>query len=383
MITLLKNCDLYAPQSCGLNDILIAGEKIEAVAPAGSRFFGIFSSSEVEVRDLKGKKVTPGLIDIHVHVTGGGGEQGFASRVPESRMEDIAATGVTTVLGLLGTDGVTRSLENLYAKVMALNEEGISAYMLTGSYALPSTTLTGSVERDIALIGPCIGLKLAMSDHRSSHPDGRMLTDAASAARMGGLISGKKGLVTIHTGNGEGKLSPVFEMLRHSDVPIGNILPTHMGRNRSLFEDGLELIRMGGNIDLTGSEGGEASDWIFSAIEKGIDCSHITLSSDGYGSQPKFDETGACIGLTWSKTDVLLCELKKMTGAGLPLSTALSFVTENAAARLGLESRKGRIAAGMDADLTVMDEDLEIFGVIARGTILRWDHAAVRKGYFS
>ena len=72
-----------------------------------------------------------------------------------------------------------------------------------------------------------------------------------------------------------------------------------------------------------------------------------------------------------------------MTGAGLPLSTALSFVTENAAARLGLESRKGRIAAGMDADLTVMDEDLEIFGVIARGTILRWDHAAVRKGYFS
>ena len=206
-------------------------------------------------------------------------------------MEDIAATGVTTVLGLLGTDGITRSLENLYAKVEALNEEGISAYMLTGSYSLPSVTLTGSVERDIALISPCIGVKLALSDHRSSHPSVRMLTDAAAAARMGGLISGKKGLVTIHMGSGEAGISPLFEMLEQSDIPIGNLLPTHMGRTDALFAQGLELIKKGGNIDLTAGDG-EAAQRIFEAEKQGIDLESITVSSDGYGSQPRFDAGG-------------------------------------------------------------------------------------------
>ncbi len=382
MIRLLKNCNLYAPAYKGMQDLLIAGDKIEAIAPAGSRFRELELLPEVDTVDAGGRIVTPGLIDIHVHVTGGGGEQGFASRVPESRMEEIAASGVTTVLGLLGTDGVTRSLENLYAKVCALNEEGITAYMLTGSYALPSVTLTGAVERDIALLAPCIGVKLALSDHRSSHPDERMLTDAAASARMGGLISGKKGLVTIHMGSGNGRLTPVFEMLRHSDLPIGNLLPTHMGRNPELFEDGLKLIQMGGNIDLTGSENGKASEWIFQAAEKGADLSHITISSDGYGSQPKFDEKGNCIGLTWSKTDVLLAELHRMTGAGMPLETALTFMTENAAARLGT-AQKGKVLPGMDADLLILGEEMEVFGVIARGITLRWDQRLVKGGYFS
>ena len=315
-------------------------------------------------------------------MTGGGGEQGFASRVPESRMEDIAATGVTTVLGLLGTDGITRSLENLYAKVEALNEEGISAYMLTGSYSLPSVTLTGSVERDIALISPCIGVKLALSDHRSSHPSVRMLTDAAAAARMGGLISGKKGLVTIHMGSGEAGISPLFEMLEQSDIPIGNLLPTHMGRTDALFAQGLELIKKGGNIDLTAGDG-EAAQRIFEAEKQGIDLERITVSSDGYGSQPRFDAGGNCIGLGWTGTGVLMEELQALVQKGMPLENALIFFTRNAANRLGLPASKGQILPGMDADLVVLEDNWSVFGVFAGGNKLRWDGRQLKKGYFS
>ncbi len=315
-------------------------------------------------------------------MTGGGGEQGFASRVPESRMEDIATTGVTTVLGLLGTDGISRSLENLYAKTCALNEEGISAYMLTGSYSLPSVTLTGSVERDIALIRPCIGLKLAMSDHRSSHPDARMLIHAAAWARVGGLISGKKGLVTIHMGSGKAGLSPLFRLLEQSEVPVENLLPTHMGRTDALFAQGLELMKMGGNIDLTGSEDGKAARRIVDALDKGGDPSHMTISSDGYGSQPRFDEKGRCTGLTWSGTGVLHTELCRLLDAGLSLSDALPFITVNAAERLGLPHQKGRVREGFDADFVVFDGDMGIYGVIGKGEPIFWEHRTVKTGYF-
>lgn len=70
----------------------------------------------------------------------------------------------------LGTDGITRSLENLVAKARALTEEGMTVYTLTSSYGYPPTTLTGSVERDIVLIPPMIGVKVPRYlDHRSSN----------------------------------------------------------------------------------------------------------------------------------------------------------------------------------------------------------------------
>lgn len=379
MLTLIQNADVYAPEHLGLCDILVAGDKIERIAKAGEMEL---SYDRLRRLDAGGKKLSPGFIDIHVHITGGGGEQGFASRVPESRMEEIAAAGVTTVLGLLGTDGVSRSLENLYAKTCALNEEGITAYMLTGSYSLPSVTITGDVARDIALIGPCIGLKLAMSDHRSSHPDGRMLIDAAAQARMGGLISGKKGLVTIHMGSGKAGLSPLFQLLEQSEMPAGNLLPTHIGRTDELFAQGLRLMQMGGNIDLTGSEKGSAAKRIAQALEKGADPAHMTISSDGYGSQPRFDLQGNCIGLTWTGTDVLYKELIHLLSAGMPLETALSFITVNPADRLGLQNQKGRVREGFDADFVLFDDDMGIYGVIGKGEPLFWERQTVKTGYF-
>ena len=180
----------------------------------------------VETYDLEGKTVVPAYIDMHVHITGGGGEQGPASRVPESQLSEFFKNGITTVVGLLGTDGVTRSVENLVAKARALTEEGMTVYTLTSSYGYPPTTLTGSVERDIILVPPMIGVKVAVSDHRSSNPGGEELIALATAARRAGLLSNTPGLVTMHMGDGEGRLDPIFYVLDHSDVPAKNLLPT-------------------------------------------------------------------------------------------------------------------------------------------------------------
>ena len=186
MIKLLKNADIYAPDPLGYKDILIVGSKICRIQDDLSIYENL---PDVEVFDLDGKCVVPGYVDLHVHITGGGGEKGPASRVPESQLSSFLMNGVTTVVGLLGTDGVTRSVENLVAKARALTEEGITAYALTSFYGYPPTTVTGSVEKDIMMIPPIIGVKTAASDHRSSNITGEELIRLATSARRAGLLS--------------------------------------------------------------------------------------------------------------------------------------------------------------------------------------------------
>ena len=271
MIKLLKNAVVYNPDPIGRKDILIAGEKILRIA---DRIDGYDNLPDVEVYDLEGKTLVPGYIDLHVHITGGGGEQGPSSRVPESQLSVFLTNGITTVVGLLGTDGITRSLENLVAKARALTEEGITAYALTGSYGYPSTTITGSVEKDIMMIPPIIGVKVAVSDHRSSNPTGEDLIALASAARRAGLLSNTPGLVTMHMGTGKGGLAPVFDVLDHSDIPARNLLPTHMLRTPELADQGAELVRRGGYMDCTA--GGDEE-----SMEKGAAMLLDLLGRDG------------------------------------------------------------------------------------------------------
>ncbi len=384
LIKLIKNADVYAPEHLGLRDILIVDQKIARI---DEDIQGYEDLPEVDVYDAMGMAVTPGLIDIHVHVTGGGGEQGPSSRVPEIKLSELLTNGVTTCVGLLGTDGITRSLENLLAKVQALNEEGMTAYMLTGSYQYPSPTITGSVIKDIALFDEIIGCKVAVSDHRASNLTKEELIRLASDTRMGGLISGKAGMLCMHMGSGANMLNDVFYALEHPELPVQTFVPTHMGRNVSLLSQGIRLAGMGGNVDITASDPAiseePASHKVAYCLKNGADSDRITMSSDGCGSQPRFNEKGECIGLDYTSPKVLLIELKNCVFLeGIPLETALKFLTANPARVIGKQGIKGVVAEGADADLLVLDESLDIVHVIAKGKHAAHKGEAILKGRF-
>lgn len=384
MLKLLKNADVYAPQPLGRQDILIADEKIMRVAPDLHEYEAL---PDVEVLDAGGKRVAPGLIDLHVHVTGGGGEQGPASRVPEIQLSELIESGVTTVLGLLGTDGTSRSVENLLYKARALHQEGITAFMLTGSYQVPTVTLTGSVVRDIALIGECVGVKVALSDHRSSNPTFDEFVRMASDARMGGLISGKAGLVVMHMGAGRDMLKMVHRALDETEIPVKTFLPTHCGRNDDLCDQAIAFAKRGGVFDLTGSSRQTAEKscgrHIRRALEAGVTAEHITMSSDGCGSLPRFNDKGECIGLDYSSPLVLMQELRwAVQHEGVALETMLEVLTSTPAKVLSLTGRKGCIAPGADADLVVLDDELQVVSVLARGKTARWEGKTLMRGTF-
>ncbi len=384
MIKLLKNANVYSPAFLGKKDVLVADEKICLVKDKIEGYEGL---DGVEVFDLTGKTLGPGYIEMHVHITGGGGEAGFSSRVPESQLSAFVKNGISTAVGLLGTDGITRSLENLVAKAQGLNEEGMTVYTLTGSYAFPSVTLTGSIEKDIVMVRPMVGVKIAVSDHRGDNPTGEDLIDAAVAARRGGLLSGTAGLVTIHMGRGKGKLDPIFYALDHSDLPLKTLLPTHMLYSWDLLNEGIKLIRRGGYIDCstpsTPDRLEEKTDMLMELLRtEGVSADHVSMSSDSFGSLPRFDENGQCVGMIYATPEYMHGVIRRMVQKGFALEEALKLVTTTPASLLCLDGKKGCIAENADADLLVLDENLNIESFFLRGKTALWKGEVKMKGRF-
>lgn len=377
---MIRNVEVYAPERTGSRDILICNEKIEWIEEHIENI-----PARCRVIEGKGLILTPGLIDQHVHVTGGGGEGSFHTRTPELMLSELIEGGITTVMGLLGTDGLTRSVENLYAKVASLNEEGASAYMLTGAYGYPGPTITGGEQKDILFIREVLGLKLAISDHRAPHVTLDELIQAASRTRVAGMLSGKPGIIVLHMGDAPSGLKPVFEALDKSAVPTGIFRPTHVNRNPTLLEEGYRFLEMGGYIDLTCgiAEERRPGGCILEAINKHLPSDHITISSDGHGSWSNYAADGSLLEIGISGVDGLLRELQYMVQElNMPLEEALPFMTCNVARALGLYPKKGCIREGADADLLLLDSRMKLHTVIARGGVMMENRHLVKKGTY-
>jgi beta-aspartyl-dipeptidase (metallo-type) len=370
---LIRRADVYAPRPLGLRDILVAGGRIEAIVPPDSLSLG---GLDVDVIEADGRAALPGLIDPHVHMLGGGGEGGPATRAPEIAVEDIAASGVTTVIGCLGTDGITRSLAALLAKARALEIEGLSTWLFAGSYELPVRTITGSVRSDLALIDRIVGAgEIALSDHRSSQPTFEDVAKLAAECRVGGLLGGKAGILHIHLGDGPRGLEYLWRLMRETEIPAKQVVFTHANRSRRLLNEAIDYVRAGGYADLTaGLDPEQDADDDISvetavrlALERGAPLDHFTVSSDANGSMPRFDASGALAGLTIASPRTLLRKFRSLVRRGiLDLERAAALFSAHPAAIYRLPG-KGVLAPGADADLTILDQELELTDVIARG----------------
>lgn len=388
MMTLIRGGEVFAPEALGRKDVLLAGGAIEAVVEPGRlRFDG----AEVEVVEAAGQSVVPGLIDPHVHILGGGGEGGPATRAPEIRIEDIVASGVTTVIGCLGTDGITRRMPSLLAKARGLEAEGISTFIFAGSYEIPVQTLTGSVRSDLVLIDKVLGAgEIAVSDHRSSQPVFEEIARLAAECRVGGLLGGKAGVLHLHLGDGARGLDLLFRLVRETEIPVTQVIPTHVTRNPRLFEQALEWAAAGGSVDITvGAEPGPGDpdvafeDALAAFDRRGLPLTRMTASSDSNGSLPVFDAEGRLVRLTVATEEHLLRTLGDLVRRGrLSMEAALRIFSTNAADFYKL-GRKGRIEPGRDADILVLDAACGLVDVFARGRRLMAGGRLLARGAFS
>lgn len=374
---LIKNADVYAPEHLGTRDIFLAGGKIVAMAEKLD-----VTLPDLEVIDAAGYIVAPGLVDQHIHITGGGGEGGWHSRCPELVFSELVKAGVTTFLGVSGTDSMTRSVENLLAKVRGLKNEGASGWMWTSNYAYPVTTITKDVRTDMLAIPEVLGVKIALGDHRSSFPNQHEIMQILADVRVSGMLTGKTGFLHVHLGDFPYSFD-IFDECVAQGMPIKHIRPTHVARHPEVFRRACEFAKKGGFIDITTGGGnymGSAADAVRAALATDVPFDRITLSSDGHGSMPRFNEAGEMVGLGIGS---IMCDIETIRELKdeLGVEKALTPMTKTVAGALGLET-KGGIAVGKDADLLFLTKDFEPEWVFMMGKVAMRQGEVVMKGAF-
>ncbi len=378
MFVLIKNAHIYAPEDLGKNDVLICNRKIIKVAP---HIDFSWDEDEFTVIDAEGQSMVPGFIDQHVHIIGGGGEDGFASLIREIQMTDCVKYGVTTVVGVLGTDCQAKHVETLVARAKALKEQGMTAYCLTGSYSYPSITLTGSVAKDMAFVDEIIGVKIAIAEHRASEITAEELTRLATQVRTTSFLTHKPGVVHMHTGRGKKQYSDVLKIVEESDIPITQFRPTHVNIDS---ESTLEFAKAGGYLDFTsGHQTAATAAHLKKALDQ-VPLEQITLSSDSNGSFPKWSEDRRrIVAMGVGSMDTLWDTIRHLVqDQGVDLGTAVSIITKNVADALLLYPNKGSVSKDADADLVLLDKDLNITNVLALGRVMVRDGQLVAKNYY-
>lgn len=383
---LIRGADVWAPEPLGPVDVLTVNDQVAAIGGELS----IPPWADGEVIDRPGARLIPGLVDQHVHIAGGGGEGGPQNRTPEMPLSLLTRHGITTVVGVLGTDGTTRSVSDLVAKARALSIEGITAYAYTGAYEVPTRTITGTARRDIVLIDRVIGVgEIALSDHRGSHPSNQALLELASEARVGGLLGAKAGVLHLHVGSGRRRLDPLLEIVSRHDLPIQTLVPTHLNRTRDLLASAETFAHHGGFVDITsGITPTKADDrpvWpaeaVAGLVRHGVPLDRISMSSDAGGSDPRFDPSGHLVGIGVGSPASLLAAVGDLvTRHGWSWADALRPVTTTPARILHL-GQVGAIRVGSQADLVVL-RDEHVDTVIAKGRVMVRDGRVVVRGTF-
>jgi beta-aspartyl-dipeptidase (metallo-type) len=275
-------------------------------------------------------------------------------------------------------------------KVKALRAEGVSAWMYTGAYQVPTPSITGDFARDIALIEEVIGVgEVAISDHRSSVPTIDELIRIAAHARVAGMISGSAGIVNIHLGDAKDPFRPIYQAVEKSELTFRQFFPTHINRNDYIFEDA-KTYGLKGFVDITTSsypyyqdEEIKPATAVRLLLEAGVPIEHITFTSDACGSLPGFDPvTGELVTMETGLPASNLVELRDaVLTEKIPLETALKVVTSNPAQILKLKT-KGKIQPGMDADLLILDKDFKIVSMFAMGKLVIEDGVLLKKGTY-
>ncbi|PSR20696.1 MAG: beta-aspartyl-peptidase [Sulfobacillus acidophilus] len=383
---LIRGGEVWSPDHRGTLDVLTINDRIMALGD----HLELPGWAPGEVLDARHQLVMPGLVDQHVHISGGGGEGGPQFRTPELQLTDLTRWGITTVVGLLGTDGTTRSVQELLAKARALAFDGLNTRIYTGAYEVPTRTITDSPRNDIILIGRIVGIgEIAISDHRGSHPSDRELAHLAGEARTGGLLAGKAGVLHLHVGSGARRLDPLLAVLDIADVPIGTMVPTHLNRTPELLRDAVRWGHRGGYLDITTSIAPDEHDRaavspveaVKSLRQEGVVLDRISFSTDAGGSAPVFDSTGRLLHMGVGSAQSLfnsVCSLHEQLS--LEWNEALKPATVTPARILKLGD-VGRIEVGARADVVITD-GREVRTVIAAGRVMVRDREPVVWGMF-
>jgi beta-aspartyl-dipeptidase (metallo-type) len=202
------------------------------------------------------------------------------------------------------------------------------------------------------------------------------------------MLGGKAGIANMHMGDAKDPFRPIYDAVEKSELKLTQFFPTHCNRNKYIFEDA-KKYGVKGYVDLTASSypydpenETKPSTAIIELIKAGVPLEHITMTSDGNGSLPNFDSEGRLTSIDMALPKSVFSELiDTVLLEKLPLEKALKTVTSNPADILRLKY-KGRLEAGKDADIVLLDGKYGISDIIARGEFMVREYKRLKKGTY-
>lgn len=340
--------------------------------------------------DYDERAILPGFIDIHTHGSYGfdtndgepSGLRNWMERIPEEGVTSVLPTTVTQMPDVLtkAVANVAAVIEEGYqgAEILGIHFEGPYLDMAYKGAQPPEAIAKPSVEQfkmyqdaakgwikyitispehdeDFELIRYCAehGVVVSMG-HSSATYEEALMAVANGATSMTHVYNGMTPLHHRNPGlvGAALRIRDIYGEIigdgHHSHVGALNLFFQSKGRERGiLVTDSLRAKHCppGGNYQLGGHD--------------------IEIGEDGL-ARLKGTDTIAGSMLQMNQGLRILIE-----EAGVPVDTAINACTLNPARCLGVDDRKGKICAGYDADLVVLDKDYRVVQTWCRGKAFR------------
>jgi N-acetylglucosamine-6-phosphate deacetylase len=363
--------------------IVVEDGKIAALGPRGA------VRPPAGARELNFPRMTlaPGFVDVHIHGAGGHdvmeGDAGPLAAVAET----VARYGTTSVVATTVTAGVDetcRSVAGIARFIATQSSPGkkAAAEFLGIHFEGPfiSAARRGVHPADW-IVPPSTEIWQRFLAAAAGHA--RILTlapevpgalDLIDAARQAGLVVAMGHTDATHAqaqaaiARGARHAVHVFNAMRpfsHRETGIIGAILTSPEVTAEVIADGVHVDEPAIRLLLT-AKGAERVVLV-------SDGTAATGMPDGKYHLGPFEVTvagGVCRnaeGRLAGSTLTLDRALRNIVALGVPLADAVRMLTLNPAQLLGLETRKGVLEAGADADLVLLDENLQVQGVMTRG----------------
>ncbi len=362
--------------------ILIRDGVIEAIGPRN----GMSLPSGANEINATGKIASPGFLDVHIHGAGGHDVMEGTPDALHTISKTIAAHGTTSFVATT----VTARPEDICKA-----SEGISRYIVTQHQAADLRAEILGIHFEGPFISPVRRgvhpvewLKLPSAELLANFVaaaggHARILTIAAEllgaipcidAARKSGMVVGightdatcEQARAAFH--HGAHHAIHMYNAMRpfsHRDPGIIGAVLTSPDVTAELIADGVHVEETAMRL-LLQAKGAAGVILITDGIS-------ATGMPDGKYMLGSFEVTvtgGICRnaeGRLAGSTLTLDRALRNIVGLGTPVTDALRMLTLNPAKLLGIESKKGSLRAGADADIVLLDEGLNVTQVWTSG----------------
>ncbi len=387
MKTKIINAHIFSPEDLGKQTVYIEDNLILDITPCAD---GIAADSVI---DASGLYAVPGFLDIHVH--GGGGKccmEGTAEAVI-TMANAHAQYGTTTILPTAWTAPIQDILAAIEAVKQAQRldcDATVAGIHLEGPYLSPEQAgaqLPGALQIPArsdwkALVGCWEGIKMV-----------GMAPELPGALEMARWLKERGTVASVAHSN-------AFEAEMRLAVENGFSDVTHIYSGCSTFkrENGFRIpgvVECGLAWDqLTAqviADGKHLPDTVLHLIWKAKGTDNMILITDGLDfagcqlaeGQTYIQQNGMevvyedgvmklphrqAFAGSVATADRLL---RVAVNAGIPFRDALKMLTVNPAKRIGLDGTKGRLKKGYDADIVLLDKQLQVVGCVAKGKIIR------------